>query len=134
MMALLMPTLGLDVGLFLRYNASLVLGGDAVTGTDAGTLILGLLVFVALAMIYTLLIAVIVHRWGLLVGIIGGALLGLCLYAINYFTLTLIFPWMYALNAPILVVGHIVFGAVAGGIYEALDRYDEPFGTQERIS
>jgi hypothetical protein len=134
LMALLLPSLGLDVGLFLRYNASLLLGGEAVTSTDAGTLVLGLIVFVVLSLLYALLIAVIVHRWGLLVGIIGGALLGLCVYAINYFTLTLVFPWMYALNAPILVVGHIVFGALAGGVYEALDRYDEPFGAQERAS
>ena len=131
MVALLAPAIGISLGLFLRYCASLVMGSAVVTSTETVSLIVGLLIHYALSLFYALVIAVVVHRWGLLVGILGGAILGVCIYAINYFTLTLAFPWMYALNTPVLLIGHAVFGAVAGGVYEALDRYDRPLIPEE---
>ena len=54
-------------------------------------------------------------------GIVGGALMGLCLYALNYFTLTAVFPWFFAIRSWMMAVGHILFGAVAGGVYEGLE-------------
>lgn len=130
--AVFAPTLGLTLSIFLQYNASLLLGSGAVTEPDTGTWLVGLIVFFALSLLFALLIAVVIHRWGLWVGILGGALLGLCLYAINYYSITLLFPWMFALNTPLLIVGHLVFGAVAGGVYETLDHYDRPVLAEER--
>jgi hypothetical protein len=75
-----------------------------------------------LAVIYALVLAFIIHRWGLVVGIIGGALFGLALYIINYYTFTALYPWFFPLRSWIALVGHIVFGGLAGGIYEALER------------
>jgi hypothetical protein len=112
--------------LFLRYMGSIVLGSNALLDTGVLPILVGLIVHYALALIYTFIIAVIVHRWGLAVGIIGGGLLGLCIYAINLFTMTLIFPWFFAVNGPILLISHVLFGMVAGGVYEALDDYDMP--------
>jgi hypothetical protein len=134
LVALLAPVLGLNLSVFLRYCASLVMGSGAVTSTDTAPLLVGMLTHYALSIFYALLIAIVVHRWGLLVGILGGAILGLCIYAINYFTLTLAFPWMFALNTPVLLVCHVAFGAVAGGVYETLDRYDRPLVTEEGAS
>jgi hypothetical protein len=66
--------------------------------------------------------AFIVHRWRMLVSVLGGALFGLALYLINFFTFTTFFPWFYpARNWPFAAV-HILFGAVAGGIYELLEK------------
>lgn len=130
--AVFAPTLGLTLSIFLQYNASLLLGSGAVTEPDTGTWLVGLIVFYVLSLLFALLIAVVIHRWGLWVGILGGALLGLCLYAINYYSITLLFPWMFALNTPLLIVGHLVFGAVAGGVYETLDHYDRPVLAEER--
>lgn len=129
--ALLAPTVGINVGVFLRYCASLILGSAAVTATDTGTLVAGLIVHFVLSILYAFLIAIVVHRWGLLVGIVGGALIALFVYAINYFTFTLVFPWMFALSSPLMVLSHLGFGMVAGGVYEALDRYDRPFAPSE---
>ena len=69
-----------------------------------------------------LLLAFIIHRWGLIVGIVGGALYGLSLYLINYLTFSAFFPWFYPLQSWMMVVGHVFFGALAGGLYEALER------------
>jgi hypothetical protein len=58
----------------------------------------------------------------MLVSVLGGALFGLALYLINFFTFTTFFPWFYpARNWPFAAV-HILFGAVAGGIYELLEK------------
>ncbi|HRK72890.1 MAG TPA: hypothetical protein PLL64_01340 [Rhodothermales bacterium] len=74
-----------------------------------------------LSLIFTSLISVVVHKGGLLSGILLGAVLGLALYAINFYTLTYFFPWFFAMRSGVMVFVHMVFGAVAGGLYEALE-------------
>lgn len=117
-------------GLMMRYIAALVLGEAVLTGpTDAGVIVTALLVHFALSVLFTLLITIAIHRWGLLVGILGGGMLGLAVYAINLYTLTLFFEWFSAINNPALAFSHIVFGMVAGGVYELFDHYDLPLTT-----
>jgi hypothetical protein len=121
--------LGVESGLVLRYFASLVMGEAVVNGdvTTTSSLIVGVIVHYALSMLFALVIAIVVHRWGLLVGIIGGALLGLAIYGINLYTMTLLFPWFFAINNSVLLVSHVLFGALVGGVYEMFDHYDQPF-------
>jgi len=108
----------------IRLFASILLG-DTILAPPAtfDLLALGaaLLVHFGLSILYTLLIAYVVHRGGLLAGLIGGALLGLALYSINFYTLTLFYPWFFAMRSGIFIVTHALFGALAGGIYEALE-------------
>ncbi len=110
--------------LILRYIASLVLGSKALMDGGVGVVIVGILVHFVLSLLFAAIISIVVHRWGLRVGIIGGAILGLSLYGINLYAFTLVFPWFFALNGPILLLSHVLFGAVAGGVYESLDTYD----------
>jgi hypothetical protein len=117
--------------LFLRYIASLVLGEAVLTDTSPGVLVVGALVHYALSLLFTLVITIVVHRWGLLVGIVGGGLLGLCIYAINLYTFTLLFPWFFAIDSPILILSHLLFGMTAGGIYELFDHYDVPLFAED---
>lgn len=119
-----------DATLSLRYIAALVLGEGVLTQTENTTLIAvaGVIVHYLLSLVFTLVVAVVVHRWGLLVGIIGGAVMGLALYGINLYTMTTFFTWFFALNSTVLLLSHILFGAVAGGVYELFDHYDEPLG------
>jgi hypothetical protein len=100
--------------LFLRYAASLLMGETAVMDGGAGAIILGIVVHFALSMVFALVIGVVVHRWGIRVGIIGGALLGLAIYGIDLFTFTRIFTWFFAISGPVLLISHVLFGAVAG--------------------
>ena len=127
MNTLLAPALlQIDGTIYLRYFASIPMGTSALVTDDTSVLIVGILTHYILSILFTLVIAIVVHRWGLAVGIFGGGLLGLCIYVINFYSGTLIFDWFFALNNWLLVVSHIVFGAVAGGVYELFDTYDEP--------
>jgi len=118
--------LQIDATIILRYFASLTMGTSALVADNSSFLIVGLLTHYALSILFTLVIAIVVHRWGLGVGIVGGGILGLSIYGINLYAGTLIFEWFFAINNPLLAISHIVFGAVAGGVYEMLDTYDEP--------
>src|SRR5690606_37457833 len=89
---------------------------------DFRVVLTGTLIHLTLSVGYAIVLAFIIHRWGLVVGIIGGALFGLAIYIINYYSFTYLFPWFFPLRSWIALVGHIFFGAAAGGIYEALER------------
>jgi len=132
---LLLSTI-LTPSLLLRYIASLVMGGDVLTNGNSTALIVGVIVHFALSFLFALVISIVIHRWGLLVGIIGGGILGLALYAINLYTLTLLFPWFFAINTSSLLISHVIFGAVAGGVYELFDHFDMPLlkGTNDNAT
>lgn len=112
--------------LLLRYIASLVMGSDVLVSTDSTVLIIGMIIHFGLSLVFALIITIVIHRWGLLVGIIGGGILGLSLYEINLYTLTRFFPWFFAINTTMLLISHVVFGMVVGGIYELFDHFDLP--------
>lgn len=123
----LMPVvLDMNAGVILRYIASLVMGRDVLLEDSSTSLVVGVLVHYALSMAFTLIIVLVIFRWGLLVGIIGGAILGLAIYGINLYFTTLIFDWFFATNSSVLLVSHVLFGATVGGVYELLDAYDTP--------
>ena len=127
LLEMVLPTLliGSSPWVALRYTASMVLGEEVLpppAGFDALVVLVGLLVHFVLSILYACVLAFIVHRGGLITGIIGGSLFGLAIFAINYYTFTLFFPWFFYLRSWIAVLGHVLFGAVTGGLYEGLQR------------
>jgi len=115
--------------LTLRYFAALVLGSKVLTQTGTGILVTGIVVHYVLSLVFALVIALVVHRWGMVVGIVGGAIMGVAIYGINLYTVTVLFPWFFAINSPVILLCHAIFGAVAGGVYEMFDHYDLPVTT-----
>lgn len=108
-----------------RFIGAMVLGESVLpppTTFDAGVVVTAVLIHFTLSILYTLILAFIVHRWGILISILGGALFGLALYLINFFTFTMFFAWFYPARAWPFSLVHILFGAVAGGIYEFLEK------------
>ncbi|MDH3592356.1 MAG: hypothetical protein OER88_10785 [Planctomycetota bacterium] len=108
----------------LRYLASPVLGEGILAPPatfDVRALVVAILLHLAIAVGATMVLAVILHRWGMLIGILGGALFGSGLYFINFYTLTLLFPWLFALRGMPQWTLHLAFGAIAGGLYEAFE-------------
>jgi hypothetical protein len=115
--------------LTLRYFAALVLGSKVLTETGTGIFLTGIVVHYVLSLVFALVIALVVHRWGMVVGIVGGAIMGVAIYGINLYTVTVLFPWFFAINSPVILLCHAIFGAVAGGVYEMFDHYDLPVTT-----
>ncbi len=117
----------------LRMLAAMVMGQQVLPPPatfDPAIAGVALLINFILSILFALLIAFVLHRWGMLVGMLGGALFGLALYAINYYTFTLFFPWFFPMRSWLVVLAHIVFGATAGGVYEAFEH--EEYVVEER--
>ncbi len=84
-------------------------------------LIMCIITNLVLSELYTILIAFVLHKYGLITGIIGGALFGLAIYLINFYSLSYFFPWFFVMRSWPFVLTHILFGAIAGGVYELLE-------------
>ncbi len=122
---LLALTTGGSIWAPFHHVAAILLGQSVLTPSQTiniQVVLTGSLIHLFLSVIYSVILAFIIHRWGLWVGIIGGALFGLALYTINYYTFTTLYPWFFPLRGWIALVGHVFFGAAAGGIYEGLER------------
>lgn len=122
---LIVPALmGSSFWIGVRLIASIVLGRDILAPpptAHGGALAAAIGVHYVLAFLMTAVIAYVVHRGGLIGGILVGALLGLAFYLINYYTFTYFFPQFFAMKHASVVASHVLFGAIAGGVYELLD-------------
>ncbi len=110
--------------IIVRLAASVLMGQRVLPPPatfDLGIFLSALLIHFPLSVAFACVIAFVLHRWGMLGGILGGAVFGLALYCINFYTFSFFFPWFFAMRSWIMVVSHVVFGALAGGIYEALE-------------
>ena len=108
-----------------RLLATIVLGRGALDAdiTPVATAIsVGIGVHLVLGLLFAFVISFTLHRWGFWVGLIGGGLFGLALYAINTYTMSRFFPDFYFYRSWFMVGLHVVFGALCGGIYEAIER------------
>lgn len=123
-MALSSALLG-NANLPFQLSASLALGPSVLppaVGLGGHVFVIGLGVHLILSVAFACLIAFCLHRWGIWTGIIGGALFGLALYSINYYFVADFVPGFAALRGWLMATSHCVFGACAGGVYEALER------------
>jgi hypothetical protein len=112
-----------------RLLATIALGRpalDPALTSDVMALVVGSTVHLVLGLLFAFVISFTLHRWGFLVGLIGGGLFGLALYAINTYTMSAFFPEFYDYRSWFMVGLHVVFGALCGGIYEAIERDNRP--------
>jgi hypothetical protein len=133
LLSLLLSALVFGSPWLFTHMAAAILLGEAVLvppfDFDARLLAVGLIVHLLLSLLFGALVAFAIHRWGILVGVLGGAALGLALYAINTYSLSYFFPWFYAFRNWTFALGHILYGALAGGVYELFEdeSYDERY-------
>ena len=116
--------MGWNTWTIVRYIASIFMGQSILpppADYNLTALIIAVITHIILSIGAAILLAFIIHRWGLLVGIFGGALFGLCLYGINFYSVSYFFPWFYLIHGWPMMLSHVIFGAVAGGVYEALE-------------
>lgn len=125
LLILVVPSImGWNAWVIVRYTASIFMGQSILpppASFHLTALLVALVTHIIISVSAAILLAFIIHRWGLLVGIIGGAIFGLCLYGINFFSISYFFPWFYLIKSWPMLVSHIIFGAVAGGVYEVLE-------------
>jgi hypothetical protein len=125
--ALLCALTAITVGspwVFPRLVAAVVLGKSVLPPPatfDAGVVLVALVVHLPISIGLAALIAFVIHRGGTWTGILGGALLGLALYAIAFALVRTFAPWVTMLDGWIAIVAHVAFGAIAGGVYEAFE-------------
>jgi hypothetical protein len=77
------------------------MGPETVASTTtfhAGALVAALFNHFAFCVAFALLVAWVVHRWDLVFGIVGGALMGLLLNLINFNTLSCLFPQFFPMR------------------------------------
>ena len=116
--------LGGNMWIIIRLFSSIFLGEGILAPPatfDSTALIVAILTNLILSIGFTLIIAFSLHRWGILVGIVGGAIFGLAIYLINFYSVSYFYPWFFALGSWPFVLTHIIFGATAGGVYELLE-------------
>ena len=110
--------------LFIRIIASILLGEGVLPPPDTfswGILAAGFGIHLFISIVLSGLIAAVVHQWGFLISFVGGALMGLAFYAINFYTLSILFPWFYTFRSWIFLVLHVLYGAFTGSIYEMIE-------------
>ena len=116
--------LGGNMWVIIRLFASIFLGESVLAPPatyDFAALMISLIINFVVSLSFTFLIAFVIHKYHLLVSIFGGAIFGLAIYLINFYSLSYFFPWFFALSSWPFVLSHILFGAVAGGVYELLE-------------
>jgi hypothetical protein len=123
-LVLIPKSMGGNLWVTVRFMASLLLGEEVLpppAAFAADALIAAILMNTLTTLAFGLLVAYVIHRGGLLLGILGGAVLGLAAYGINFYTLTYFFPWFFPLRGWVMAINHVILGALAGGIYELLE-------------
>jgi hypothetical protein len=116
----------------VRLVASLGLGQEVLAPpatANAAALTVAVLVHFALALAMSAVIAFVIHRGGLIGGVLGGAVLGAAFYFINYYTFSYFAPQFFVMRHWSVIASHVLFGALAGGTYEFLE--DQIFETDQ---
>ena len=85
-------------------------------------LMVAMLIHFLLSIIFAVILAFVIHRFGLGLAILIGAVFGLVLYFVNFYGFTAIFPWFAMARNAVTIFTHIVFGALAAWIYKAMAR------------
>lgn len=106
-----------------RMIAAIVMGEGVLpppANFDLMIMIAAMAVHFMLSIVIGLGFAFIAKRFGLLMAVGVGAVVGLALYVVNFYGMTAIFPWFAMARNTISIVSHIAFGMVLGLSYHRL--------------
>lgn len=116
-----------------RMMAAMVLGQDVLPerGTYApfsmSIIAVAMIIHMMLSIIYGLIGAWIVHRFDWAWALIIGAVYGIAIYLINFYTIApVMFPWFEMARNAMSAFSHMMFGAVFGLVYVWLRRPEQP--------
>ena len=109
---------------YIRLVSSLIFGSRVLLAPAAfnlGYFLTGLALHMILAVLIAMLIAIIVHKYGILISVVGGAVIGLAVYTIGFYSFSYFFPWLIPFRSWMFMVEFIFYGAFAGGLYELIE-------------
>ncbi len=102
-----------------HLTAALLMGPDVLPPPTTGRwdiLLVATLIHFALSVTYALLPAALIGRWRSGLALFAGVLYGLCIYGVNLYGFTMLFPWFAVSRDWVTLVAHLVFGmTLAGG-------------------
>ena len=104
-----------------RLAAAIVTGRQVLPPPatfDWSSMLVATLVHFSLSIAYGLTVSVFISRMSMTPALLAGAVFGACLYAINMYGFTIIFPWFAAARDWITAASHVVFGVVAAAVYK----------------
>ena len=108
-----------------RFAAAIVMGPKVLpppASFDWTVMLVATLVHFALSIAYGLALSALIGRFRTLPSMFAGAAFGLCLYGVNMYGFTAVFPWFQAARDSITLATHAAFGVAAAGIYKMLSR------------
>ena len=108
-----------------RFAAAIVLGRKVLpppASFDWTVMLIATGVHFALSIAYGLALSVLIRRLRTLPSIFAGAVFGLCLYGINMYGFTAVFPWFQTARDSITLATHAAFGVAAAGVYKMLSQ------------
>jgi uncharacterized membrane protein YagU involved in acid resistance len=107
------------------------MGSGVANGADFSVAVVGvaLITHYVLGALFAAVLALILESAHLTANpgasLFAGALFGLLLYLFNFHVLSGLFPWFAELRSWAAVMGHLLFGMIAAGMYLRLD-WTEP--------
>jgi hypothetical protein len=106
----------------LHLIGAIALGPQALTPPDTfdvGVISMAVVIHMALAIVYGVILAFIVARLEIGMATIIGALYGLLLYVINFYGFTGVFPWFADARGWVSIVTHVVQSGLMAYLYKA---------------
>lgn len=103
--------------------AAIVMGSGVLSrpaSLDWRVMVVATLLHFALSIGYALILSRLIAGLRTPASIAIGAFFGLCLYVVNMYGFTLVFPWFEAARDWITIVTHVAFGIVAACFYRVL--------------
>ena len=131
-MALVMFVQGMSPWGPPRMMAAMVMGkgvlppmGEPAT-FDFGIMMVAMMIHLMLSIIFGIVLGFIISPLGLslVASIIVGAVVGIVVYYVDFYGFTSLFPWFAMSRGAISLFSHAMFGAVAGGVYQAIANSD----------
>lgn len=108
-----------------RLTAAMLMGREVLPPPatfDWKVMAVATFIHFAISIAYSVILACLISRLGVMLSLLTGAIFGLALYVINMYGVTAIFPWFSAARDWITVLTHLVFGICLAGTYKVLSR------------
>lgn len=108
-----------------RFAAAIVLGRGVLpppASFNGSVMLVATTVHFTLSITYGMALSPLISRLRMAPSLLAGAAFGLCLYGINMYGFTAVFPWFEATRDWITLATHVVFGVAAAGTYKMLQQ------------